>query len=276
MVDTNLVALAIETYQRLIPDLNQTQIQPDPWSLAPLMQLPSVGQTLHAIESVPYKSVLIGTCEDGVPFMLDLTQPSAGPLLVTGDPSSGKTRQLKVMVDSALRLATPREIQIGVISDRLDEWADLFDPYKRIKQSLGLYSWSSETLADLIHSMTALAEDRLNHRRGGTSVLLIVEDLSQIEVLDYDDQMAFHWLLQNGAQVGIWVVASLRAEQAAGMPFWVDVFRTRLFGKIDSPRVAQQLALYEGLETGHLIPGFEFCTRLGKKWLSYWIPELGD
>jgi hypothetical protein len=276
MVNTTLVALAIETYQRLIPELNQTQIQPDPWSLAPLMQLLSVGQTLHSIESAPYKSVLIGTCEDGVPFLLDLTQPSAGPLLVTGDQSSGKTRQLKVMVESALRLATPREIQIGVISDRLDEWSDLFDPYNRIKHSLGLYTWSGETLPNLIHSMTALAEDRLNGRRMGTSVLLIVEDLSRIEVLDYSEQMAFHWLLQNGAQVGIWVVASLRAEQAAEMPFWVDVFRTRLFGKIALPSLAQQLAIYEGIETGHLIPGFEFCTRLGKKWLSYWVPELGD
>jgi hypothetical protein len=283
MVETNLVALAIKTYQRLLPELNSkqpqeiiSQLQPEPWNLAPLVQLPTVGQTLHSINPVPCHSILIGACEDGLPFLLDLAQPAAGPLLVTGDAGCGKTRQLKVMVESALRLASPREIQIGVVTGRPEEWSDLFDPYKRIKHSMGVVTWEGPALVNLIDSLVTLAEDRYKGRRGGTAVILIVEDLSQIQGVDNRDQMAFHWLLQNGPQVGIWVIASLQAELAVALPFWVDVFRTRLFGKIDSGEVGQRLAIYPGLETSHLITGSEFCTRLGKEWMSYWVPELGD
>jgi hypothetical protein len=283
MTDTNLVSLALETYQRLFPGNTQNNSlatkTPNPsevWNLSPLVQLPTVGQTLHAVEPTPYKSILIGACEDGMPFMLDLTQPSTGPILVTGDAECGKTRQLKVMVESALRSASPREIQIGVISDQLDEWSNLFDPYQRVKYSLGLYPWSGEAVIALIDAMVTLAEDRLGGRRGGPSILLMVDDLSRIDGLDYRAQMAFHWLLQNGAQAGIWVVASLQSDQAAEMPFWVALFRTRLFGKIGDSAIASQLAIYDGFELDHLISGLEFCTRTGKKWLSYWVPQLGD
>ncbi len=282
MVETNLVSLAIETYQRLLPELSQklarspTSGQKDEWSLAPVVQLPTVKQMLGSIEPAPYHSILIGSCEDGLPFLLDLGQPAAGPLLVVGDKACGKTRQMKVMAESALCLASPREIQIGVITDEPEDWSDLFTPSQRSRQKLGVYSWADPEAARLIESLASLAEARLNGKRNGTSVLFFVENLARIQDLDYRVQMAFHWLLENGAQCGIWVITSLLAKDAVELPFWVDIFRTRLFGKIETPETAEQLSIFGGLDSIPLLPGAEFCTWLGKEWMSYWVPVLSD
>ena len=283
MVETSLMSLAIEAYQRLLPELKLKQNvkaspvdQPEPWNLAPLMQLPTVGQTLYAIKPVPYQSILIGACEDGLPFLLDLAQPSAGPVLVTGDAKCGKTHQMKVMVESALRLASPREIQIGIVTGHPDEWDDLFDPYQRVKQSLGVFTWDSDALATLISSLADLVEARFTGKRNGPVVLLMVEDLSKVETLETSCQMTLHWLLENGPQVGVWAIASVQADQAVTLPYWVSVFRTRLFGRISSPELAGQLAVYPGLEAEQLVSGSEFCTRLEKSWMPYWVPESGD
>ncbi len=282
MADTSLMALALEAYQHLLPELKQkantkaSSGEAEPWNMTPLMRLPTVGQVLYSIKPVPYQSILIGACEDGLPFLLDLAQPASGPVLVTGDARCGKTRQLKVMVESALRLASPREIQIGVVTAHPEEWADLFDPYQGVKHSLGIYPWNHDSLSSLINSLAGLVEDRFTGRRNGPMVLLIIEDLSQVETLETSDQMTFHWLLENGAQVGVWPVASALAGQATSLPYWVDVFRTRLFGRIASPEVARQLAIYPDLEAGQLMAGSEFCTRLDNAWMSYWVPESGD
>lgn len=282
MVETNLVSLAIETYQRLLPELNHKLArnsnpdQSNEWSLAPVVQLPTVKQLLGSIEPAPYHSILIGSCEDGLPFLLDLAQPAAGPLLVVGDRDCGKTRQMKVMAESALCLASPREIQIGVVTDEPGNWSALFIPSQRSRHKLGVFTWADPETARLIESLAGLAEARLSGKRNGTAVLFFVENLARIQDLDYRVQMAFHWLLENGSQCGIWVITSLQANEAVDLPFWVNIFHTRLFGKIETPEIAEQLSVFGGLDSVPLLPGAEFCTWLGKEWMPYWVPVLGE
>ena len=114
----------------------------------------------------------------------------------------------------------------------------------------------------------------MNGKRTGAAVLLMVDAMPRIQDLEYGLQMQFHWLLQNGATFGIWPVAAIDAAQAAELPFWTDVFRTRLIGQIASPKIAQELAIYDGINTANQMPGVEFCAWLGKEWMNYWIPRF--
>jgi len=276
MSDPNLFALGLEIYNRLQPELENRPVQPETpvWGLEPQVHLPALQDILQSAGALPPRTFLIGNCADGVPFFIDTSRVGLGALLVTGDPHSGKTRQLQVMVASAVALNHPHEMQVCVLTHDPDEWTAVCTQAASQDQLLGIYPFSDSETHTVIRALVELAEDRRYGKRSSASVLFVIDDLEWVSQLDYEDQNNLHWLLQYGSRSGIWLVASLDACLAGELPFWVDVFRTRLLGQIKSPSLADYLSISSNSPAPQLTPGIEFTVRTGPGWMKYIVPSL--
>ncbi len=276
MGTSNLFASALKTYQQLIPELISRRREGllDAGS-KDRYRRNTVGKLLDSMRPLPAHSILLGQCNDGLPFLMDLGEPEIGAILVGCDIGCGKTHQLQVMADSAMRINSPREIQVSILTLNPDEWKFMQHDPERKKYLQDVCAWYDDQAEDLITNIANLADDRRCGRRQGADVLFILDDMNFVEELSYEAQVDLHWLLQYGAQSGIWVVATINADQAAGFRYWVDAFRTRIVGRVPSTRRAEILAVQPGVLANDLEPG-EFRVWTGKGWLSYALPVLGD
>ena len=274
MNGTNLFNLAFETYTRLLPELREKLRFENPSGEMRELNLPQLSDILDRYFPLPYQTILVGGCQDGLPFLLDLAQPENGALLVTGDPACGKTRQLQVMVESAIQLYTPRQVQVAAITSWVGDWEGLFAGTDRSRYCQAITTWYDRDSTELLLNLTSLAEDRRYGRRRGAQVLLVIDDLSKIVNLDYEVQVSLHWLLEYGPQSGIWPIVGLEASQSQEMKYWVDTFRTRLLGHIDSPTLANDLAIFEGNRCAQLTASKEFTVWMGNDWIIYNVPVL--
>lgn len=255
-----------------VPRAWSPQVVPTPV----LREAQSTGAVLRQIHPTPQSALLVGLRTNGHPYLLDLTRPSSGPVLVVGDPASGKTRQLQVMVDSALRMSLPHEIQVVVVSGRPAEWDGLFTSPSRSRHLLSLYGWYDPAAGDSFALLAQLAEDRRNGQKVGATVLLVLDDLSGVQVMDFEAQASLHSLLQEGPQASIWPLASLDTQQAALTPFWLDQFHTRLLSRIAEEGLADELSVYPNAPVSRLAPGAELCVHSEQGWATYRLPALGD
>ena len=71
--------------------------------------------------SLPGGSILLGLAEDGLPLLLNVYDPTPGPILIAGDQGIGKTSFLKWLAYSS-SLFEPGDIQFGVVTPFPEEW----------------------------------------------------------------------------------------------------------------------------------------------------------
>ena len=273
MTDANMLTLAIETYQRLLPELKHRigiNSHPDPVESVQI-DLPSLSNLIEMVQPAPPKSCLVGMCEDGIPFMLDLTGSETGSILVTGDSGCGKTHQLQVMAESAMRMNLPHEVQICVLTGNPDEWEGYLRSHDDSRYIIGIYAWYEQGANDLINHLVALGESRSSGRHPGATVLFLIDDLTGVFEADFEIQNGLHWLLEYGPACGIRPIASIKAEHCPTNSFWVDAFRTFLVGRIESDSLAVSLGLEEGYSPKHL-SNLEFSAFTGQEWTKFRLP----
>jgi hypothetical protein len=274
MGTSNLFASAINSYRQMLPELlakKEGQRSADSQLLKDRGE--SIDVLLDRITPMPVHAVLLGQCTDGLPFLMDLRDPQVGAILISCDIGCGKTQQTKVMVESAVRMNTPRELQVCVISLNTQEWESFEKDPEWAKYFQGVYAWYEGKAESTIEYLTNLADDRRCGRRQGADVLFVLDDLNFVEELSYEAQVSLHWLLEYGAQSGVWPVATINPDQAAGFGYWLETFRTCIIGRIPSPRIAEDIARYPGVLANDLEPG-EFRVWVGREWLTYALPSL--
>lgn len=235
----------------------------------------TVGRLLKASGQIPSHALLLGECADGLPFLIELGDPALGAMLVSCDKGAGKTHQLQVLAESAIRLNAPSDVQLGVLTFKPNEWQtwQLASERKRFVQ--GLFAWYDPWAEHLIQNMVELAEARRGGKRLGADVLLILDDLNFIEDLSFEAQVNLHWLLEYGSQYGIWIIGAISAHQVPHFRYWVDAFRMRIIGRVVSEENAEMLAVHTGSKLRHLEPA-TFCTWTGDRWHTHRLPLLGD
>ncbi len=97
-----------EKYPDLYPEIIEGEFREQTYLPAPPANLRTIIQETGPF---PAASVILGVCEDGLPFMLDLLDHSSGSLLVAGDRRTGKTTLLKTMLASAAYINNPQEVR---------------------------------------------------------------------------------------------------------------------------------------------------------------------
>lgn len=239
------------------------------WKPDAQTRLPSLEALLDQLgETAPY-SVVLGVCEDGLPFLLDLTNPAPGALLLAGDRASGKTRLLRSVLASAVYLNEPDQVAFYLAALRPDEFTDLAGA----DHCQQLNAVREAGLDELVAELVSLAEQRRRGQQDGPAILLVIDDLTScLEVIDEQTYNRLYWLIRHGPRSRVWTLASLCTQKANSIdPRFLSAFRTRLFGHVADRRQANALAGDQRLDTRRLESGYEFCVPYGEEWVHFWV-----
>lgn len=259
MSQTNRFALTLETLAELAPQIRSAHADPSPG-------LPSLSEVLAEYSPLPQSALFLGLAEDGVPVLLNLLDPVAGPLLIVGDAGSGKTALLKNIARAVDRIHNPNHVKYSVLTEHPVEWRG----FERSANCEGILALKDNQTKNYL---TALVEWAHMNKNDGHSLLLIMDRLEVIaENADIHQQL--RWLFLRGTARNIWPIVTLNARQSGNVTNWLEAFRTRLFGSIQNDTDLEALTGLKNLSFKDLLPGSQFAMREGNTWLPFWVPNL--
>jgi len=227
---------------------------------------PGLTNMIKKIGTVPPDALLFGVASDGLPLLLNLRNANPGPLLTVADQGSGKTLFLQLLAHAITRLLSPTRVRYAVLTDFPDEW----DGFQSTTHCLGIYPTYHRTTVDLLYELACQAETGASV----TSTVLLFDGLDSALRMDPLGQENLRYLLTFGPQACIWPIVSVNATRAAELPAWVALFRTRVYGRIVNPELADELTPIPGAGLNTLFPGAQFCMRQKSHWLRFWLPSL--
>ncbi len=218
----------------------------------------------------PACSLLLGRCEDDLPLTLDLTNPTAGALLITGERGSGKSNLLRLILSSVAENSAPEQTCFYILANNYHEYSDLGEA-EGCKQCLGLRDPSAAQLFETLFK-------EIDQRREYPSLSYIVvgiDGLAQIsQIRDSEFQARFLRLVKHGPRLGVWLVATLTAQEAEQLdPALVEAFRTHLLGSIANPSLATYLGRDAETPAAELERGTQFCAYVDEDWFKFWVSE---
>lgn len=227
---------------------------------------PGLADVLEQVGAIPPDALLFGIASDGLPLLLNLRDGAPGPLLVLADQGSGKTMFLQVLARAASGLLSPDRVRYAVLTDFPDEW----DGFESEAHCLGIYPAYKSSAIELLYELACQAEAGA----AKTAVLLLLDGLDSALHIDPVGQENLRYLLEYGPQAHIWPMVSVNAARAAKLPEWLACFRTRIYGRISHPGLAEELTPVPGAGLNTLFPGAQFCLRQKGHWLRFWLPSL--
>ena len=228
---------------------------------------PTLGEALAGIGPLPREVLFLGMAMDGLPVLLNLRDPIPGPMLVIGDSGVGKTVFLQSIARSIPQTHTSTDVQFGVITAHPDEWDGIEDTHHRV----GIFPSHHHSAQDFMLSLASWAHTIKNARQ---SVLLLVDDLEAVANLDFDALQNFRWLLLRGPARRVWPIITLHAERYGQVLSWLSNFRTRIFGRIANPRVAEALGADKSSGVDRLEARSQFSLRENGGWIQFWLPNF--
>ena len=230
----------------------------------PKPALPSLSKALADFSSLPSDVLFLGLANDGLPVVLDLHDPTPGPLLICGDPKSGKTSLLQMSARAVENLSETGDVQFGVITTKPAEWEEFVDS----KHCIGIYPMHSAEAVEFLISLSKWTHSN----RGETGfVLLLVDDLLSAARMT-DGQQDLRWLLARGPSRHVWSMVTMDPSDSLKIFPWLDFFRSRIFGHMENPLEARALSGESNPNMDALRPS-EFCIREGETWLKFWPLE---
>ncbi len=230
-----------------------------------LPDLPEMEQTVSEEGPLPEGSLLLGMAPDGLPVLLDLHNPTPGPLLVAGDSGSGKTAYLQYLASCLDASSEPGDIQFGVLTNYPEEWSEV----DRLPSSMGIwpaYHRSTDVfLSQLINWAEVLPDNRV-------MVLLFVDDLDAMTQLNPKTKHDLRWLFRYGPERRVWPIVTMSAARMDQNALWMDYFRTYVFAHMDHPAVLEPFVGRDHVCSAELVPGRQFAMQLPEGWMTLNIP----
>jgi hypothetical protein len=143
---------------------------------------------------------------------------------------------------------------------------------KLTDHAAGLFDVEHAGAGQLVNSLAAWAHANKNAQQ---SVVLLVDDLESIAKWELDALQHFRWLLLRGTSRRVWPVVTLNAGRYGQVIAWLDLFRTRVFGRVGNARVAEALGADNLAGLDRLEAGRQFSLRENGNWLPFqiWIGQ---
>ncbi|MFN8412475.1 MAG: hypothetical protein U0Z26_08810 [Anaerolineales bacterium] len=235
----------------------------------PTTGLPSLASLLAESNALPQEALYLGLAEDGLPILLNLFDPTPGPILVTGDQASGKTALLKMIARAVDLIHTPTEVQYCIITNHSDEW----HRFEKSENSVGIYPIETETTTSILESLVEWA--RTNKGNQQSSVLLLIDNLEEVTKLGGLPEQHLRWLLLRGPSHNVWPIITLNSSIANQLQEWLSFFHTRFFGQIADEQIALTITSPNRFRLDNLIAGTQFAMKDGNnRLLKFWVPII--
>ncbi len=242
-----------------------------PWPL-------SLEDLLAQADDLPPYSLTLGACDDGLPFLLDLTYPAPGALLVCGDSGCGKTHLLHALAASAALQNGPEQVQISILALDPAAYLDL----AAADHCQEIFPVDEPVVADLITELSRLVESRRRVLPDDPAIVLFIDGLAEcLRSLDQDAFERLYRLARHGPRARVWTIASLDTRQLQAIDGrFLAAFRTRLMGRIRNRRSAEALAAPGApVDTRALGDGLflmPYGAPDGAEWLRLWACTAGQ
>jgi hypothetical protein len=239
--------------------------EPDPDQ--PEAGAPTLEKVLAEIGPLPPQALFIGIATDGLPVLLNLHDPTPGPLLVIGEQGAGKTTFLRSIGHSLSLTHAEGDAQYGVITTRPEEWEQVEKTVHRV----GIFDVTHVGAQELVQSLASWAH---SNRSTTQSVLILIDDLEAMVKMEPEALQHFRWLLLRGPARRVWPFITLEAGGYGEVLPWLENFRTRVFGRLTDAQVSQALSGDQKSALDQLEAGREFSLRENGGWLRFWLPSF--
>lgn len=239
----------------------------EPGHSQPVPAAPPLDRVLAEIGPLPRQALFLGIASDGLPVLLNLQDPTPGPLLVVGEEESGKTAFLQSVARSLALTHPESDLQYGVITSYTDEWEEV----SKTGHQVGVFDVDRTGAQDLVLSLASWAHSNRNTTQ---SVLILIDDLEAMAKMDMDTLHNFRWLLLRGPARRVWPVITLNARRYGQVLGWIEIFRARVFGRVADPQVSQALSCDPSSGLDKLEAGMQFALRENGRWLRFWLPSF--
>jgi len=217
---------------------------------------------------LPPNTTLLGVGEDGLPVLLDLNDPTPGAVLILSDHRASRRDILRSVLESGIACNPPHRLQYLILSSQPERWWSWRSDQNADRHCLAIEPLESEPCTRWLKSMSELVEQRRMGVRGGPAVLILIDDLESVMALGYDGLVQLDWLIKQGAEAGVWVVATAPAARIPNLARWVRLFKTRILGWSSEGNTYSALPLVE--ENLPVLDHHEqFCVRLPEGWLKF-------
>ena len=233
----------------------------------PVLAAPHLNRVLSEVGPLPLEALFLGIASDGLPVLLNLHNPTPGPLLAIGDAGSGKTAFLLSIARSATLTHSEKDVQFGVITPHVEEWNDVAKTSHRV----GIFDVTRPAAQDFILSLASWAHSNRNTEQ---SVLILVDNLEALAKMDQDSLGHFRWLLLRGPSRRVWPVITMNADRYGQVLAWIEIFRARVFGRVLNPQTALALGADKASSLEQLEAGVQFAMRENDGWLRFWLPRF--
>jgi hypothetical protein len=225
----------------------------------------SLEDILKEFGPLPEEALLFGLADDGLPVLLDLRDPTPGPILIAGDTNVGKTDFLKALAYYTIVARQPCEIQYGVITNRSYEWNNYFD----YPHTVGIFSMSEEGAIDLLHALSIWIEMKKSNQQ---TVLLLIDGLDEFLFQNSALEQDLQKILLSGPGKNVWPIATINLERSKNVTPWLKYFYTRIFGYTNHKHEIN----YDGIQDAEfetLSKEIEFSLRENSQWMRFRIPR---
>mgnify|MGYP005847498479 CR=1 FL=1 len=232
----------------------------------------SLADIVQSHSPFPAYTAIMGVCDDGLPFLLDLSNPAPGSLLVVGDPQAGMAAFIKATLASAALLNAPDQVSFSLIVHEPGDFLYL----SQADHCQELLTPTHSAADSFIESLVETAEQRRREARSGPALILAIDNLAAcLQAFNQETFTRLYWLVRHGPRYRLWTLAGLSTEDIKCVePHLLAAFRTRILGSTRPSRQMERLIGTRVEELPSLEPGAQFCTSYAGDWIRFWICEI--
>ena len=225
---------------------------------------------LMSLAPLPPFSALVGICEDGLPLLLDFKNPASGSILLVGDQVLVNRPLLRSMLASAVLLNTVEEVQLYLIT----ETGEAFAEFQEVPGALEIINPQDQAAMELIWRLACRVQQQPCRRQSRGVEELLIEDLEVLlPQLDPQGRSELDWLVEEGPQAGVWVIAGWEAARIKEITeVQLGAFQTQLIDAVDR-KLLKELTGISNEGSLELDPGAQYCAHRAGKFFSFWLPR---